>query len=137
MTVRANAGASDVTLYATGEIQLSLTLSVDDPGALWNAAMQCCAQGPDGMTLDDIIEMIGPREDPSVEDCIKMLALSSSFSGCAMTDIDTGRVMVAHKDVEGTPPGNPPSPGLDMPLGYGRMTIAPIRNREGFSRNLR
>ncbi|WP_380874008.1 hypothetical protein [Sphingomonas sp. DBB INV C78] len=58
---------------------------MDDVTALWNAAARRCAETP-GLTLADIEDMIGPREDPSVEDCLTMLTLPSSIAGCHMVD---------------------------------------------------
>jgi hypothetical protein len=87
MNIRVDTGAADLTPSPAGELQLILTLCVDDAEKLWNAAVQRCAQVAEGLTLDEIVETIGPREDPSIEDCIKMLALSSTLAGCTIADI--------------------------------------------------
>ncbi|MBB5685266.1 hypothetical protein [Sphingobium boeckii] len=39
------------------------------------------------LTLDDIAESIGPREDPVIEDCLTTIALSTAFDGCLVNDI--------------------------------------------------
>lgn len=70
---------------------VSLTLSLEDAAALWSAAAATAMAAP-GMTIDDVVDTIGPREDPSIEDCIAMLAQPGRFSGCAVTAMECVRV---------------------------------------------
>lgn len=67
------------------EYRINLTLSVSDPQALWTAAAARLLAAPD-MTLDDVLDVIGPREDPSINDCIAMLAKPIAMAGCEMDD---------------------------------------------------
>jgi hypothetical protein len=39
-----------------------------------------------GMTLDDVLDVIGPREDPSISDCVAMMAKPSALPGCVLDD---------------------------------------------------
>lgn len=65
--------------------QVTLTLSVDDVEALWAAAATRGMQSP-GATVADVLDTIGPREDPSIADCIAMLTAPSVVAGCALED---------------------------------------------------
>lgn len=65
--------------------RVTLTLSIEDAGALWNAAAERALQAP-GMTLADVLDTIGPREDPSIADCIAMLTGPAAIAGCAVAD---------------------------------------------------
>lgn len=63
----------------------TLTLTVEDARALWNAAAEKALQAP-GMTLSDVLDTIGSREDPSIADCIAMLVSPAGIAGCALDD---------------------------------------------------
>lgn len=65
--------------------RVTLSLSVADVGALWSAAAERALATP-GATLADVIETLGPREDPSVADCIAMLAMPGAIGGCVAED---------------------------------------------------
>jgi hypothetical protein len=67
------------------EYQINVTIAVADPQALWTAAAARLLDAPD-MTLDDVLDMIGPREDPSIGDCIATLAQPVAVAGCKMDD---------------------------------------------------
>lgn len=67
--------------------QVTLTLSVEDVEALWAAAATRGMQGP-GATVADVLDTIGPREDPSIADCIAMLTAPSAVAGCALEDFE-------------------------------------------------
>lgn len=67
------------------QYRISLTLAVTDGRALWSAAAARLLAAP-GTTLDDVIEVIGPCEDPSVNDCIATLAKPDTFPGCMLDD---------------------------------------------------
>ncbi|RJF85751.1 hypothetical protein [Sphingomonas cavernae] len=60
-----------------------MKLVVDDAGELWNLAAKRCLD----WTSDEIDETIGPREDPSIEDCLAMVALPAPIAGCRMIDV--------------------------------------------------
>lgn len=78
------------------QYQLTLMLTVTSATVLWEAAARRCTAIP-GLSPDDIEEMIGPRCDPSIEDCLLTLALPANIAGC---DLDDGRVT----KMEGAPP---------------------------------
>lgn len=67
------------------EYRVTLTLSVEDAHALWSAAAERAMRAP-GMTLADVLDTIGPREDPSIAECIAMLAAPAPIAGCALDD---------------------------------------------------
>lgn len=67
--------------------QVTLTLTVSDIAALWAAAAQRGLAAP-GSDPADVYEVIGPREDPSVADCIAMLAGPVSVPGCSLDDLE-------------------------------------------------
>ncbi|MDG2534031.1 hypothetical protein P6144_10265 [Sphingomonas sp. HITSZ_GF] len=66
---------------------VSLTLSVADVRALWSAAADRALAAP-GMTLADVLDTIGPREDPSIVDCIAMLTSPAAIAGCALESFE-------------------------------------------------
>ena len=61
--------------------QLTFTLAVTDPSALWAAAAALAMNSPN-MTMDDVIETIGPIDAPQVEDCLALLIQPERFGGC-------------------------------------------------------
>jgi len=67
------------------EYRVSLTLAVNDPQALWAAAAARLLCAPD-MTLGDVLDVIGPREDPSMTDCIATMAKPTAIAGCMLDD---------------------------------------------------
>lgn len=86
-----NAQASGVM---TGEVQapgtqqeywFSLRLRVDSPTQLWQAAALRCLSQSD-MSQDEVEDIIGPVEDPSITDCLMMLALPERLPGCTRLD---------------------------------------------------
>lgn len=77
----------------TGEVQapgtqqeywFSLRLRVDSPTQLWHAAALRCRQS--GMSQDEVEDLIGPVEDPSITDCLMLLALPERLPGCTRLD---------------------------------------------------
>lgn len=62
---------------------VTLTLTVEDARALWSAAADRALAAP-GMTITDVLDTIGPREDPSIADCISMLTAPSGIAGCTL-----------------------------------------------------
>ena len=72
---------------ASGSFTVSLSLTVEDARALWSAAADRALAAP-GMTLADVLDTIGPREDPSIADCIAMLTSPGAIAGCAVESFD-------------------------------------------------
>ncbi|QHL89746.1 hypothetical protein GVO57_01535 [Sphingomonas changnyeongensis] len=77
-------GASRNGAAELREIDVTVRLSVNDAGSLWAAAAAKALSA--GMTIDEIAETIGPREDPSVADCIALLCEPAGLPGCAIED---------------------------------------------------
>ncbi|WP_395328290.1 hypothetical protein WBP06_12805 [Novosphingobium sp. BL-8H] len=71
------------------EYSFSLKLRVDSPGKLWQAAAIRCMAQP-GICEDDVAEMIGPFDDPSIVDCLMVLALPDHMPGCTRLDVSLG-----------------------------------------------
>ncbi|WP_332802924.1 hypothetical protein [Sphingomonas sp. RT2P30] len=67
------------------EFRISLTLAVSDAQALWTAAAAKMLGSP-GMTLDDVLDVIGPREDPSITECVAAIANPATLPGCVLDD---------------------------------------------------
>ncbi len=77
---------SDIVPGTTTPIYtVTLTLSVDDMNALWEAAAERALRAP-GMTLANVLDTLGPREDPSISDCIAMLTAPAPVAGCTASD---------------------------------------------------
>ncbi len=76
---------AEQTQADANEYRVTLTLSVADAQALWTAAAERALQAP-GMTLGDVLDTLGPREDPSIADCIAMLAVPNAIPGCSLED---------------------------------------------------
>ncbi|KRC79047.1 hypothetical protein [Sphingomonas sp. Root241] len=73
---------------------VTLTLNVEDVRALWTAAAEKALQAP-GMTLSDVLDTFGPREDASIADCIAMLTAPDAIAGCALDDFSVRTAPVA------------------------------------------
>jgi hypothetical protein len=78
---------------AAQSFSVTVTLSVDDAAALWNAAAERGLAA--GMTLGDVLDTIGPREDPAIADCIAMLAAPQPLAGCTLEDFKVREAMIA------------------------------------------
>jgi hypothetical protein len=78
-----NVGDFGCGSQASRSFTVSLTLTVDDARALWSAAADRALAAP-GMTLADVLDTIGPREDPAVAECIAMLTGPAQIAGCAL-----------------------------------------------------
>ena len=68
------------------EFSFSLKLRVDAPAQLWQAAAMLCMSRSQ-LSQDEIEELIGPVEDPSIADCLMILALPEQIPGCTRLDI--------------------------------------------------
>lgn len=70
---------------AQQEYWFSLRLRVDSPAQLWQAAaLRCLSQSDLGR--EEVEDMLGPIEDPSIADCLMMLALPERLPGCTRLD---------------------------------------------------
>ncbi|EIZ78730.1 hypothetical protein WSK_2778 [Novosphingobium sp. Rr 2-17] len=78
-------GSCDLQPRPQPEYRINLTVAVVDPHALWAAAAAKLLTAP-GMTLDDAVDVIGPCEDPSIDECIATLAMPEALPGCIMDD---------------------------------------------------
>ncbi len=67
------------------EFRVSLTLSISDTRALWTAAAARLLAVA-GTTMDEVIEVIGPSEDPSPRDCLAALTKPDVLPGCVLDD---------------------------------------------------
>ncbi|TFI59644.1 hypothetical protein E2493_04015 [Sphingomonas parva] len=67
--------------------QVTLTLKVSDVAALWAAAAQRGLASP-GSRPADVYDVIGPREDPALAECIAMLAAPALVPGCFVDDFE-------------------------------------------------
>ncbi|WP_010219810.1 hypothetical protein [Sphingomonas sp. PAMC 26621] len=67
------------------EYRVNHTIAVADPQALWAAAAARLLSAP-GMTLNDALDVIGSREDPSITECIATMTAPIALPGCIMDD---------------------------------------------------
>lgn len=68
-------------------VHVTLAFSIHDREALWDAAAKKGLAAP-GMRLADVIDVIGPREDPGIAECVAMLAPPSAMPGCTLDRFD-------------------------------------------------
>lgn len=106
-----NTSATSTAFSAT------LTLNVEDARALWTAAAEKALQAP-GMTLSDVLDTIGPREDPSIADCIAMLVVPAGIAGCTLDDFT----------VRTAPAAVAPHGLVQLPGDSRRLTLLPAAN---------
>lgn len=67
------------------EYWFSLKLRVDSAAQLWQAAaLRCLSQAE--LSQDEVEDLIGPLEDPSIADCLMVLALPERLPGCSRLD---------------------------------------------------
>ena len=59
---------------------IALTIAVPDPARLWDEAMAHLRGS--GLDLEEILETIGDRADPQIEDCLAVLLLPDRIAGC-------------------------------------------------------
>jgi hypothetical protein len=67
------------------EFNVKITLSVRDIGLLWRMAA-AHALAISGLEQEDVEEVIGPLDDPSITECLAMLLVPGPMAGCALTD---------------------------------------------------
>lgn len=74
----ASAGAA-----VQGRYRLELSISVRDARSLWAAAAaKALAIGL--MSMEDVEDTLGPVEDPSITDCLALLAEPAPMPGCSL-----------------------------------------------------
>lgn len=66
---------------------VTLTLTVENPRDLWSAAADRAMAAP-GMVLSDVLDTIGPREDPAISECLSMLTAPKAIPGCTLEDFE-------------------------------------------------
>jgi hypothetical protein len=71
------------TSAKSGLFIVTIALTVDDAQTLWDAAADLARAAP-GMTTADVLDTIGPREDPALINCISMLTAPRGIGGCAL-----------------------------------------------------
>lgn len=64
---------------------LAISLCVSDSVKLWDSACRSLMQ-VGTVDLDEIVDLLGPREAPSIEDCIVTLFDLGSSQGCLPID---------------------------------------------------
>ena len=67
--------------------RIELSLTVADAAALWSAALDRALAQP-GADYDDVIEVLGPSEDPDLAACLAMLTAPSAIPGCNLDDFE-------------------------------------------------
>ena len=67
--------------------KIELSLTVADASALWSAARDR-ALATQGAELDEIVEVIGPSEDPDLAACLAMLTAPAAIPGCSLDDYE-------------------------------------------------
>ena len=70
---------------AQPEYRITITLAVNDVARLWSAAAAKAMSAP-GMRIEDVLDTIGPREAPSVRDCLAMLTVPGAIPGACVDD---------------------------------------------------
>lgn len=73
------------------DYRVELRFSVRDARSLWAAAAaKALAIGL--MTLEDVEDTLGPCEDPSIDDCIALLAEPGPVPGCTLAGFHVTRL---------------------------------------------
>ncbi|GFE73427.1 hypothetical protein NTCA1_10760 [Novosphingobium sp. TCA1] len=80
------AGEAGPNVVSHEEFWFSLKVRVDSTSQLWQAAALRCMSQSD-MSYEDVDELIGPIDDPSIADCLMILALPDRVPGCTRLDV--------------------------------------------------
>lgn len=72
---------------------------------LWGAAADRALAAP-GMTIADVLDTIGPRENPARIDCISMLTALSGIGGCAIETYEVCQTPAAGRMIQQLPIGS-------------------------------
>lgn len=77
---------------------VTLSLTIEDAALLWAAAAERGLAAP-GATLADVLDTIGPREDPAIAECIAMLTAPAAIPGCGLDsfEVEEASVSPAHR----------------------------------------
>ena len=75
--------------------RIELSLSVSDASALWNAALDRGLAAP-AATREDLIELIGPSQDPDLAACLALLTAPAAIPGCRLEDYEVVILPAAH-----------------------------------------
>jgi hypothetical protein len=100
-------GLGSGTVQASGaqqEYWFSLRLRVDSPAQLWQAAALRCLSQAD-LSPNEVEDLIGPADDPSIADCLMLLALPERLPGC--TRLDTALVPAGAPGAAAQPTSEP------------------------------
>ena len=81
---RADGGT--ISKPSSRDLLFALKVRVKCPSILWRAAASHCMRET-AIRAEDLAELIGPSEDPSIEDCLMALALPAQIPGCSLLDV--------------------------------------------------
>ena len=88
---RSRCTAAGTAPLAAAEYRVEFRFSVRDSRSLWAAAAaKALAIGL--MTLEDVEETLGPSEDPSIDDCIALLAEPCPVPGCTLAGFNVTHI---------------------------------------------
>lgn len=99
---------------------IALSLQVGSAEMLWDQAAAKAMTALE-MSLDDVIDMIGPREDVQVEDCL-MLLLQPSVAGCTLRSFTCNPEKMPARRIA-------PRHGPAMEPGHAAIRVADPRHR--------
>jgi hypothetical protein len=68
-------------------IKVTFSVSVQHQSMLWDAAVTKASLASN-MRIKDLIDVIGPREDPCLIGCIAFLTQPAGIPGCELEDFD-------------------------------------------------
>lgn len=71
--------------HSAGEYRLEIVLSVESARQLWSCAFNK-ALSQTALTYADIQELIGSRDDPSVQACLALVAEPVHIPGCSLDE---------------------------------------------------
>ena len=92
--------------------RLTLSLAVADATALWAAAAALAMNSP-YMTMDDVIETIGPIDAPQIEDCLALLMQPERFGGCEVDALEVAAAPAGHRSTVATAPSAATDTGVE------------------------
>jgi hypothetical protein len=89
-------GSASTASCTQPAFRIELSLTVADAAALWNAAFAAGLETP-GASRDDLVQVIGPAEDPDLAACLAMLAAPAGLAGCELDDFELVELRSAPK----------------------------------------
>lgn len=69
---------------------IRICVSVQDAAMLWRMAA-ATAMISGGLTEADVEDMLGPREDPNIADCIGLILGPGALAGCTFEEFVVGQ----------------------------------------------